>query len=182
MLEAQLCSVRTQKKGDEILVRGNEERRKDRFGFVSGTLLVWGVAILQVWPSVAMFQTGLNLHIWTFRNPAEAPQPEFLAFHMLCFVLALGVSSLIISLSYIALRGLWFGLATDNESSSVNSLVNALDNATYRLYRAQFILWGMALILVPLILLATLAAFLEEAVRSTFALKTWWLAFEIRVF
>lgn len=155
----------------------DQKRWKERFGFVSGTLLVWGVAVLQIWPSVAMFQTGLNLHVWTMRIPGEDPRPEFYGFHMLCLVLGLGLSSLILSAIHVALRGLWFGVDTHDESSSLGSIAPMLDGTAHQVYRTLLVLWIGVLMLLPLFVMLVVAAFIERALRAGFASEAWWLTF-----
>lgn len=165
-------------KGEENIVSTDHEHWKERFGFVSGSFLVWGVSLIQIWPSVAMFQTGENIHFWTMRD-LDDPNPAFFAFYMLCSILALGIGSLVFSIAHVALRGLWFGVYSHDDNSTPSSISYALDGAAQNLYSGLITLWILTLFALPLYLMLTVAAYIEQNLRTSFEWDSWWLGLAV---
>ena len=71
-----------------------EDLWKERLAFTSGTILIWGYSLLQLWPFAASFQTSRNIHVWTliselFREGEIQPQDQ--SFFLIVLLINLGV-------------------------------------------------------------------------------------------
>lgn len=149
---------------------------KERLGFVSGTIVVWALAVVGLWPTVAMFQTGLDLHLWTVNLPGEDPQPGLMAFGTLTLILALGIGSLLLSGFHMFARGLWLGLepVADGDATA-HPFHDSLDRVAGVTYRALLLLWLFVLIMLPALILLLLGTMLEQGLRTMFASSSAWL-------
>jgi hypothetical protein len=112
---------------------------KEQFGFVSGTILITGIALLKIWPYVAMFQAEEQIHFWS-RSPT--PQPGVWLFHLLTGILALGMSSVFFSVLHILYRAIWLGLLPyRNETAFTRLIRNRLRTRANRAYTSTLIVW-----------------------------------------
>jgi hypothetical protein len=135
-----------------------DELWKERFGFVSGTILVWGLVLIRLWPSIAAFQTGRNVHFWTLNTPGEGVQPELWMFWILTALLALGGWTVALSILHVLSRGIWLMVSLEEErGGSPMPLKGPLDSFSSWTYAAVFTQWiGVSLVLAgfPLVLLS----------------------------
>ena len=77
---------------------------KEQFGFVTGSVLVSGIALLNIWPYVAMFQTGLQIHFGS--EPRNLVHPGYYWFVILTLIWALGLTSVVFSIFHIVYTGI----------------------------------------------------------------------------
>src|SRR5262245_37829302 len=77
---------------------------KEQFGFVSTTVLVSGIALLKIWPYVAMIQTGKHIE-------GSTPEAGVFLFLLLTGLLSLGMTSVFFCILQIIVRGIWLGFA-----------------------------------------------------------------------
>ena len=123
----------------------DDEAWKEQFGFVSGTVLVWGVILLQLWPAIAGVQIGKNVQA----IPARGDWPVSVAvfwFQALTLGIALGLGVILFGVLHVITRGLWlerFSLA-DPPSSHLSERIS---------HRAYVILHVYWLLLVAYVLL-----------------------------
>lgn len=137
----------------------NDELWKERLGFVSGTILAWGLVLVHFWPSVAMFQTGRHLRAWSSANtPGQGVQTQVWMFDLLTALLAVGAWTVLLSVVHILSRGLWMMVALEEKRGPVpNPLKGPLDKLSSLTYAAVFLQWfavALFLVTVPLVLLS----------------------------
>ena len=87
-----------------------EDLWKERLAFTSGTILIWGYSLLQLWPLAANFQTSRNIHIWTLISELFREgeiQPEDQSFFLIVLLLNLGIWTVLFAILHILTRGLW---------------------------------------------------------------------------
>lgn len=137
------------------------EFKKDRLAFVSGTILVWGVALVQLWNVSAHFQTGGHIHAWTMNTPGQGVQAALWVFWFLTALMTFGGCAVFLSVLHILSHGLSLmdepgGQAAPSGSSSI------LATLGYSTYAAVFIQWFIVLYMLALIPLLLLSAGLEH--------------------
>ena len=71
---------------------------------MSGTVLVWGVLLVQLWPVLANIQTGRHLHAIILRGPSS---PIVISYAFLKLGLALGMGMIGFGVIHVVGRGLW---------------------------------------------------------------------------
>jgi hypothetical protein len=60
--------------GDGSVPDGNSW--KEHLAFVSGYGLVFGFAVLKLWPAIAKFQTDMSINFWTANFPQDGVKTE----------------------------------------------------------------------------------------------------------
>lgn len=154
------------------------EHWKERLGFVSGTIVVWALAVMNLWPTVATFQTGQNLHFWTLTLPGDDPRPGLYAFWVLTLLLALGGCSLLLSVTHMFARGLWLGTEPGpGGNAMLHAVAGALDRVATFSYKTLLIQWLVVLTFLPLLAVGLGSAMLEAILRIMFVSTSPWLRF-----
>src|SRR5437879_10871421 len=97
-------------------VNPNEEASKEQLTFVSGYVLVFGFALLKLWPIAARFQTGMTVHFWTVNLPQEGVRTPLIVFWALTALLGLALSAVFLAILHILCRGIWLGMSLTSSS------------------------------------------------------------------
>jgi hypothetical protein len=138
--------------------RMNDELWKERLGFVSGTILAWGIVLVHFWPSVAIFQTGRHLRAWSMNTPGQGVRTDVWMFWLLTALLAVGAWTVFLAVVHILSRGLWMMVALEEKrGAGAMPLKNPLDKLSSLTYAAVFLQWfavALLLVVVPLVLLS----------------------------
>lgn len=138
------------------------ELRKERLTFVSGTILVWGVLLVRLWPSVASFQSGRHIHMWTANLPGQGVLPGLWIFWILTGLLSLGALAVALAVIYILSYGLAIAETEPQSATVVSSFQAALERLCSNTYLVVFIQWFIVLVILGLAILVLLSAGLEQ--------------------
>jgi hypothetical protein len=84
---------------------------KERLAFVSGNILVFALLFVKLWPAMTSYQTGVNLHAWTFNTPGQGVKPAIWIFWFVTLILSTMASALILAVFHIICWGIWLGLS-----------------------------------------------------------------------
>ena len=119
----------------------DDDRWKEELAFVSGYILVFGFAVLKLWPIAAGFQTGLNVNFWTVNLPSRGVATALWVFWGLTAALGIALTAIALAIGHILSRGLWLAFFS---GSSTNPFVvgvgRLLDQSCRVIYRAAFFL------------------------------------------
>lgn len=146
---------------------------KEQLGFISGTILVWGTFLLNLWPQAAGFQTGINGHIWTFFWLTEKLNPQWSAYQILTVPLTLAITVLMFSVCHVLARGFWLGLAGTQSNTNVKAsqfLNRVADNS----YDAVLALWLMAAAMLVLTILQLGNSAFSAVIARYFGVASRW--------
>jgi len=88
---------------------------KERLGFTSGIILLWGLVLLKLYPIASHIQ--LIDHIFLSRDGKASA--EVILFATLTFLSALGATTLLLAVIHIASRGLWLAATVDSADLQV---------------------------------------------------------------
>ncbi len=114
---------------------------KEQLAFISGNILAWGLIVLNLWPTLSHFQTGMNIHLWTTNWPQEGIKTELQIFWMMTALLALASSVTVFAIVHILSRGIWLILPIKTHQDSIlTDIQNSLDRFCQNTYYAIFIL------------------------------------------
>src|SRR6266487_1187665 len=128
----------------------SEDRWKEQFGFVSGTIIILGLTLLGLWRYAAMFQTGTTVHFLS-SEWITITTPSILWFLVVTSLLALGMSSLFFSAVYVFYRALWLGLSPVEDRTNLLGLIRAwLERRAKRSYIAVLSIWLFIVIVILL--------------------------------
>jgi len=144
------------------------ENWKEQFAFVSGSVVVAGVALLKLWPYVATFQTGRSSHVFSVEPRGQTPSPEYGIFLMLSLMLALGTASVAFSAAHIICRGLWLAMFPYRIGASEEAQ-NWLRRRANQCYLAILCGWALIAIFLVNFTLIMLSTPLELWLRTRFS-------------
>jgi hypothetical protein len=145
---------------------------KEQLAFVSGYILVFGFALLKLWPLTATFQTGMNISLFTMNLPQEGVKTELGVFWSLTALLAVALSAVFLAVVHILCRGLWLAFSIKPATSPlVTRIGRFLDRWRQLTYDAAFILLFYLVFVLALEALMMGSAGLERALVSYFSLS-----------
>jgi hypothetical protein len=93
----------------------DNEKWKDELSFISGNILVWGLVVLNFWPIVSHFQTGIDYHLGSRSNITT----EVLFFGFWTMLLAMAISVILMAIAHIFSRGIWLILSNDSKYRTI---------------------------------------------------------------
>jgi hypothetical protein len=94
---------------------------KDQLGLVSGNLLVWGLVLIKLWPTIAEYPTGIHFHLWTTFQ--DSPTEEVEMFKDMVGILVVGFATVLLAIFHVACRGIWLaGLERKEDWKFLESL------------------------------------------------------------
>src|ERR1700722_18662127 len=107
MLESSTCRNAgiEEKRGESMA--DNDDAWKEQLAFVSGYILVFGFAVMKLWPLAAGFQTGISVNAWTMNLPSEGVNTALLVFNYLTTALGMALTAITLAILHILSRGLW---------------------------------------------------------------------------
>ena len=150
----------------------DEDGWKEQLAFVSGYILVFGCAVLKLWPFVAGFQTGISVNFWTANFPSEGVNTPLWVFWYLTGALGMAVTAITLALVHIFSRGLWLAFFS---GTSTNPLMAGMSRMLDRLrkisYDAAFFLLFYVVIFIALGGLILLSAGVEGALTSSLSVS-----------
>ena len=82
----------------------NEDLWKDQLTLVSGNILIWGIAVLKLWPIASSLQTTQHIHYLG----TVGPRGEDLIFKGLTDAMGIAVSITALAVLHVLCRGIWF--------------------------------------------------------------------------
>jgi hypothetical protein len=85
----------------------DDDNWKEQLAFVSGYILVFGFAVLKLWPLAASFQTGMNINFWTMNLPNRGVNTPLWVFWYLTGALGMALTAIATAIGHIMARGLW---------------------------------------------------------------------------
>lgn len=132
---------------------GSSANWKEQLGIVSGNILVTGLALTQLWPTVANYQTGVHTHAWNLTWSLHQIKPDYVVYWYLVLVLGLAVTAVALSAVHIVCRGITL-------TQSVPS--NTLDSLCEWSYRSVFVLLGLLLFVTVGLLIELVAAWFRD--------------------
>ena len=146
---------------------------KERLAFVSGTILVWGLAILALWPAVSQYQTGMSVD-WTTIDP-QGVRSGWWMYLVLTALLALAGSAI-----HIISRGAWLavliGVNQDSNATDLGRVFNQLCRTSFQsifdLSRSML----FPILAIPTILLSGLLDQVLASISSLSSTATSWIS------
>ena len=145
---------------------------KEQLAFVSGYILVFGFALLKLWPLAAGFQTGMNVNLWTTNLPSQGVTTALWVYWGLTSVLGLALTAVSLAIGHIMCRGLWLAFFS---GPSANPLVvgasHLLDRLRLITYDAAFFLLLYAGFGAVLGVMIMISAGFESALVSSLSLS-----------
>jgi hypothetical protein len=140
-----------------------DDLRKERLAFISGTILVWGILLVRLWPTVASFQSGHHIRFWTINSPGEGVLTSVWIFWLLTCLLTLGMWAVGLAVAHILSYGLF--VVTENAPQGggvTNQVQSSLERVSSNTYIAVFIQWFIVPIILGLTVIILLSAGLEQ--------------------
>jgi hypothetical protein len=142
---------------------------QQRLAFVSGNVLIAGLAMTRLWPLAANYQTGRHTHLWTLFWQVGQMGSDFIIYRYL--VILIGFASTVVTLAilHILVRGLL--LAADSVPSLAAASLEKLSNWSYK---SIFVLLAMVaglacLALVTLVMQAAVHFLVGHSISSRWA-------------
>lgn len=136
---------------------------QQRLAFVSGYILVFGLALLKIWPVAATLQTGINVNFWTMNLPSQGVIIELWEFWALTSVIGMALVAVVLAVAHILLHGLSLAFPDPGGAPGLQagaaSFLNTMRDLTYK---GAFFLLPFILFLVVLDVLMMVAAALES--------------------
>ena len=111
-----------------------EELWKERMAFTSGSILIWGYFLLQLWPLASRFQTSRQMHFWTLVQEQFFERhivPEDQLFVLLVILLTLGLWTVALAIFHVLFRGLRLISNPETRWLKTNEVLRVLSEATY---------------------------------------------------
>jgi hypothetical protein len=150
----------------------DDDSWKDQLAFVSGYILVFGFAVLKLWPLAAGFQTGMNLNFWNIDSPSQGVNTTLWVFWYLAFALGIALTAITLAIGHIMLRGFWLVVRA---STSVNPYfarvrrqLGRLCDLNFRVIFSLLVYVGVYLALFPL---SMMRAGIERKLVSSLSLS-----------
>lgn len=144
---------------------------QQRLAFVSGYILVFGLALLKIWPVAATLQTGINVNFWMMNLPSQGVIIELWEFWALTSVIAMALVAIVLAVAHILLHGLSLAFPDPGGGQGLKAdaagLLNTLRDLTYK---GAFTLLPFVVFLVVLDVLIMVAAGLESVLVYRFHL------------
>lgn len=144
---------------------------QQRLAFVSGYILVFGLALLKIWPVAAMLQTGINVNFWTMNLPSQGVVIELWEFWALTSVIAMALVAIVLAVAHILLHGLSLAFSDPAGAQGLKAgaagVLNTMRDLTYK---GAFFLLPFVAFLVVLDVLMMVAAGLESLLVYRFHL------------
>jgi hypothetical protein len=145
---------------------------QQQLAFASGYILVFGIALLKLWPLAAGIQTGMNVNFWTADFPSQGVKVELIEFWALTFVLGIAFTAIVLAVAHILCHGLALAFSTNADSHPlVIAASNKLDQLRRITYRAAFLLLPYLGLLIALDICLLISAGLENTLVSRFHLS-----------
>jgi hypothetical protein len=119
---------------------------QQRLAFVSGNVLVAGLAVTRLWPLAANYQTGWHTHLWTLFWRVGQMGSGFVIYRYL--VILIGLAATVVALAVVHILGRGLLLATDSVPTGAVPRLESLCNWTYK---------SIFLLLIMLVVLAGFA-------------------------
>lgn len=91
----------------------DDEKWKDQLSFISGNLFAWSLFVLNFWPVLSHFQTGMNFYyFWPLISQNYRIESDL--FYYLATLLAIASSIIVLAIAHIFSRGIWLILPEDS--------------------------------------------------------------------
>jgi hypothetical protein len=119
-----------------------DDPRKEQLAFVSGTVLVWGALLVQLWPVSSRVQTGEVAISLTFHRITLAGESH----RLFAIVLALGLGMLLFGAAHVLARGLWLTQFSLEEDPSDLALIDRVAQRTYVIIQIYWVVVVFTLI------------------------------------
>lgn len=104
---------------------GDKDSWQQQLAFVSSYIIVFGFALLKLWPFTATFQTGQNINFWTANLPWQGVRTPLWVFWALTMALAVALSAVMLAVVHILCRGLWLAFFAQSGSDPVKVRVGS---------------------------------------------------------
>lgn len=136
--------------------------KQDRLALVSGTILVWGVVLVQLWNVAARFQTGGNIRPWTGNTPGQGVLAPLWIFWFITALMTFGGWAVTLSVVHVLCHGL--SLMDEPAGNAAQSVPpsGTLTALRYWTYVGVFVQWSIVLMMLVLVPLVLLSAGLEQ--------------------
>lgn len=140
---------------------------QQQLAFASGYILVFGIALLKLWPLAAGIQTGMNVNFWTADFPSQGVKVELIEFWALTFVLGIAFTAIALAVCHILCHGLSLAFSSDAGSHPLAiAASHKLDQSRQMTYRAAFLLLPYLVFLIVLDFFLLISAGFEDTLMS----------------
>jgi len=112
---------------------------QQRLAFVSGNVLVAGLAMTRLWPLAASYQTGRHTHLWTLFWQVGQMGSDFTVYRYL--VILIGFAATVVTLAVIHILGRGLLLATDSMSGVTATYLENLCSWSYKSIFLLLVWW-----------------------------------------
>jgi hypothetical protein len=152
------------------------ESWKERFAFVTGVIMVYGLLILSLWTKLAHFQVGKNLHIWTTNLPQEGTNTNITIFNIGTLLFSIAFMAIVLSLIHIISRGIYLAISSDFEMKPVLTVFERLDMQTFNSIFLLCAFWVFSLIFLSLFFLGAIIEYLLISLFSISLSTAGWIS------
>lgn len=126
-------------RGEDNAGAVSDEVWKERLGLTTGSFIVWGLLLLQLWPTVKRFQLRNAL---AFLGSDRTP--ENFAFLYMILLVNLGIWILFLAALHVLARGLWL-IGDGSSGDGAENVRTSMKSTAYYSYVGVFVLSGVIL-------------------------------------
>ena len=128
----------------------DDDQWQQRLAFVSGYVLVFGLAVLKLWPVAAKLQTGININFWTMNFPSQGVIVELWEFWALTSVLGMALTAITFAVGHIVCHGVLLAFPPAPTPASGQTPAPAAGTGRGTLEQLRDLTYKAAFMLLPL--------------------------------
>lgn len=144
-----------------------EEYWKEKLGYTSGTILLWSLVLINLYPIASHMQLTSGLNVISSDGKANVA-PVY--FYLLTLLIAIGTTSLLFAITHIASRGMW--IAGSGKSTDIDTLQERLNAVCEVTFSSAFYSTIYMFLFIPGILIPLPIVLIQRLLYGVFSLET----------